>query len=152
MCAKVGQVVIQLLTVLAGILGGVAVGVQSPVANLIGQRVGGAASSVMVHATGTVFSLILLAIYRGENIQNWRALPWWTYFAGLFGVIVIVSINFTIPRIGTTAAISLIIVGQLIVGTMVDHYGWFGIQPRPIDTFRILGLLFLVAGSYLIIR
>ena len=74
---------IGILTILVGILGGVAVGIQAPIANAIGQRVGSAASSVIVHVTGTVFSVIVLLLYRGENIQNWRAIPWWMYFGGL---------------------------------------------------------------------
>ena len=143
---------IGILTILVGILGGVAVGIQAPIANAIGQRVGSAASSVIVHVTGTVFSVIVLLLYRGENIQNWRAIPWWMYFVGLFGVILYLTINYTIPRIGTAAALSLIIIGQLIVGTVIDHFGLFGNDIQLVDAGRVLGLLLLAGGSYLVIR
>jgi transporter family-2 protein len=143
---------IGLLTIFIGLLGGVAVGVQTPIANVIGQKVGSAASSVVVHISGLVFSVIVLIIYRGENIQNWRTLPWWAYLAGLFGVILYLTINFTIPRIGTTAAISLIIIGQLIAGTVIDHFGFFGNAIHSIDGGRLIGLLLLVIGSYLLTR
>lgn len=140
------------LTVLIGTLGGIAVGIQTPIANIIGQKVGSAASSVVVHVSGLVFSVIILLLYRGENIQNWRALPAWVYIVGLFGVILYLCINYTIPRIGTTAAISLIIIGQLIAGTVIDHFGLFGNEIHTIDGGRLLGLLLLVGGSYLVIR
>ncbi len=78
---------LRLLTVFIGILGGMAVGIQTPIAYAIGQRVGSAASSVVVHVTGSVFSIILLVFYRGDDIRNWRALPWWADFVGLFGVV-----------------------------------------------------------------
>ncbi len=140
------------LTILIGLIGGVSVGLQTPIANAIGQKVGSASSSLFIHLSGTVFSLIALIIYRGENIQNWRELPWWTYFVGLFGVILYFSINFTIPRIGTTAAISLIIIGQLVTGIVIDHFGLLANTIQPIDGGRVLGILLLVLGSYLVIR
>lgn len=43
-----------LLTILAGLAGGVAVGIQSPLAGAIGQRVGGTASSFIVHLSGMI--------------------------------------------------------------------------------------------------
>ncbi len=143
---------ISFLTVLIGMLGGIAVGIQTPIANIIGQKVGSAASSFVVHISGLVFSVIVLLIYRGENIQNWRTLPAWVYIVGLFGVILYLTINYTIPRIGTTAAVSLIIMGQLVAGTVIDHFGLFGNAIHPIDGGRLLGLLLLIGGSYLVIR
>ena len=141
-----------ILTIIIGMLGGIAVGVQTPIANAIGQKVGSAASSVVVHISGTMFSIIVLIINRGENIHKWRELPMWTYVVGLFGVILYLSINYTIPRIGTTAAISLIIIGQLVAGTVIDHFGLFGNEINLIDGGRVLGLLLLAIGSYLVIR
>lgn len=140
------------LTLLIGVLGGLAVGVQTPIANTIGKKVGGAASSVVVHVSGLIFSVVVLLLYRGENIRQWRELPWWAYLAGLFGVILYLTINFTIPRIGTAAAISLIIVGQLLAGVVIDHFGFFGSAVHAVDAGRLLGLLLLVAGSYLLVR
>lgn len=140
------------ITALIGMLGGVAVGMQTPIANAIGQRIGGAGSSLVVHVSGTVFSLVLLAIYRGENIGNWRTLPLWTYIVGAFGVLLFVTINYTIPRLGTTAAISLIIMGQLTAGALIDQFGLFGVAVQPISTMKVAGLMLLLAGSYLVIR
>ncbi len=143
---------IGLLTIIVGLLGGVAVGVQTPIANVIGQKVGSAASSVVVHISGLIFSVLVLLLYRGENIQNWRSLPWWAYLAGLFGVILYLTINYTIPRIGTLGAITLIIIGQLVTGTVIDHFGFFGNVVRQVDAGRLLGLLLLIASSYLLTR
>jgi len=48
--------------------------------------------------------------------------------------------------------IMLIIVGQLLMGMLVDHFGWFGVDVRPIDLPRIAGVLLLFAGGFLISR
>jgi transporter family-2 protein len=39
------------LTILIGLLGGVAVGIQGPIAGAMSQRVGSATSSLVVHVT-----------------------------------------------------------------------------------------------------
>jgi bacterial/archaeal transporter family-2 protein len=142
----------QLLTILIGILGGIAVGVQTPIANSIGQRVGGTASSLVVHLSGAIASGLLLMMRGGENIQNLRTLPWWMFGVGIFGVVLYLTINHTIPRIGAATAITLIIVGQLVAGMVIDHFGLLGAAARPIDGTRIVAALMLLGGGYLMTR
>lgn len=139
-----------LLTVLIGLAGGVAVGIQGPIAGAMGQRVGGTASSVIVHASGLIFSVALLMLRGGEKIRDWRALPVYMLGAGLFGLILYQTINITFPRLGGTVMVALIIIGQLAAGMVIDHFGWLGVQARPVDFTRVLGLVVLLAGGYLV--
>lgn len=138
--------------ILVGLLGGVAVGLQSPLAGSMGQRVGGTSSSFIIHVSGAIFSGILLFLRGGERIREWRTLPWYMLSAGIFGLILYQTINITLPRLGSTMMIVLIIIGQLILGVIVDHFGWFGVSQRPIDLLRVLGVLALILGGYLISR
>ncbi|HVP21771.1 MAG TPA: DMT family transporter [Anaerolineaceae bacterium] len=141
-----------ILVVLIGLVGGAAVGIQSPIAGSLGQRVGGIASSFIVHVSGAIFSGILLFIIGGEKIRNWQSLPWYMLGAGIFGLILYQSINITFPRLGGAMMVTLIIVGQLAVGMLVDHFGWLGAQVHPISLTRIAGFVVLVVGAYLISR
>jgi bacterial/archaeal transporter family-2 protein len=141
-----------LLTVLIGILGGVAVGMQGPIAAQMGQRVGSAASSFVVHVSGAFLSGALLLVRGGENIQSWRSLSWYMLGSGLFGVVLYLTINHTMPRLGATTALALIIIGQLAMGILIDHFGLFGTAIRQLDAWRVVGLAFLVVGGYFVIR
>jgi transporter family-2 protein len=138
------------IVALVGIIGGIAVGVQSPIAGAMGQRVGGTASSLIVHMSGMILSAILLWMKGGEKIREWQTLPWYMLIAGVFGVILYQTINFTLPKLGSTLMITLIITGQLITGVVIDHFGWLGVAQRPIDLPRILGMGALLLGGYLI--
>jgi transporter family-2 protein len=138
------------IVALVGIIGGIAVGVQSPIAGAMGQRVGGSASSLIVHMSGMILSAILLWMKGGEKIREWQTLPWYMLIAGVFGVILYQTINFTLPKLGSTLMITLIITGQLITGVVIDHFGWLGVAQRPIDLPRILGMGALLLGGYLI--
>lgn len=140
------------LTLLIGLLGGVAVGLQGPIAGAMSQRVGSSASSFIVHVSGAILSGLLLFARGGEMIQNWRTLPWYMLGSGVFGLILYLTINHTLPRLGATTAVTLIIVGQLVMGMLIDQFGWFGVSLRPIDSWRIVAVGLLLAGGYLMVR
>ncbi len=141
-----------LTTLLIGLIGGAAVGIQSPIAGAMGQRVGGAAGSVIVHLSGLILSVVLLVVRGGERIRDWAGLPWYMLGAGGLGVILYLTINVTLPRLGSTMMVTLIIIGQLVVGILVDHFGWFGVPVHPISAGRLLGVAILLVGGYLIAR
>lgn len=142
----------RLLTLLIGLLGGIAVGIQGPIVTAMGQRVGGAAGSLIIHITGALFSAALLAFRGGENIAAWRALPWYMLAAGGFGVLLFLTLNVTIPNLGAAPALVLIIVGQLAVGMLIDHFGWLGVVQRPIDLTRLIAAGLLLLGGWLMLR
>lgn len=141
-----------LVTVAVGIFGGLCVGLQGPIATQIGRRLGSTASSFVVHVSGTVLSGLLLLARRGENIQNWRSLSWYMLGSGLFGLLLYLSINHTMPRLGAATALALIIIGQLTVGLVVDHFGLFDSAVRHVDAWRMAGVALLLAGGYLVMR
>ncbi len=47
---------------------------------------------------------------------------------------------------------TLIIIGQLLVGVLVDHFGLLGVPIHQVGWTRLLGVLVLLAGGYLIAR
>ena len=136
-----------LLFVLAGLIGGIAVGLQSPLASLIGQKLGLMESVFILHFGGA-----LLLIMGGGTISQWRTVPWYALIAGTFGLVIIAAVNYTIPQLGTTTTIALVVCGQFLIGLVIDHFGLLGVAVRPIDLTRLLGVGVLFVGIYLIMR
>lgn len=56
------------------------------------------------------------------------------------------------PRLGSTVMIALIITGQLLIGVLIDQFGWLGVPVHPIKLTRVAGILVLLAGGYLVSR
>ncbi|KZK84770.1 DMT family transporter [Pseudovibrio ascidiaceicola] len=135
-----------------GLLGGVAVGLQAPMGGIMGQRIGGAAASVIIHAGGLIASLALLFARKGEQISEWRTIPWYMLASGVFGLILYLTITQTLPKLGATSAVLLIIVGQLMAGMVIDHFGLFNLPIRSIDLSRALAAMLLISGAYLMVR
>ena len=140
------------IIILIGLIGGVAVGLQSPLASMMSQRLGVFESIFIVHIGGAVFSLIPLLIYGGGKLAQWRSIPWFALCAGIFGLVVISAISYTIPRVGVAAAITTIIAGQLLVSMVLDHYGLLGASQRSMDATRVVGLAVVLAGVWLTVK
>lgn len=141
-----------ILTVIIGLIGGIAVGTQTPIAGAMSQRVGGAASSFIVHLGGLIASSVLLISRRGEGIDQWRELPWYMLCSGGLGLVLFLTVSHTIPKLGAVSGVTLIIVGQLIAGLVIDYLGAFGAVPRDIELNKLIGLTLLLGGAYMIIR
>jgi transporter family-2 protein len=150
--ARLNKLLETIIIIAIGLTGGIAVGTQAPIAGAMGQRLGGASSSLIVHLGGAVASLLLLVVRRGEQIQEWRNLPWYMLGCGAFGLVLYLSLSHTIPRVGATSAIAMLIVGQLLAGMVIDHFGAFGITTRLLDLNRIAAVFLLLAGAYLMVR
>ncbi|HLO30828.1 MAG TPA: DMT family transporter [Anaerolineales bacterium] len=141
-----------LLIILIGLVGGVAVGLQSPMASMISQRLGIFESIFIIHIGGALIALLPLLFYGGGKLAQWRSLPWYVLGAGVFGLIVIGAISYMIPRIGVAASITTIVAGQLLVGTILDHFGLLGATGRSIDASRALGLAVVLVGVWLTVK
>jgi len=138
--------------VLIGLISGVAVGLQSPLASMITQRLGMLESIFIIHIGGALLVAIPLIFFGGGNLGNWRSLPWYALAAGSMGLIVVGGVSFMIPRVGVATAITLIIAGQLVVSSLLDHYGLLGMQIRPMDLQRLFGLIVVFIGAWLTVR
>ena len=141
-----------LLVIAIGLLGGFAVGIQVPIAGAMGQKLGSTASSFIVHAGGAVLSGLLLFVRGGENMREWQSLPWYMLLAGMWGLLLYLTISVTMPRLGGTMVVTLIIIGQLLIGAVIDHFGWLNVPVHPISVTRILGIGVLLVGGWLIAR
>ncbi len=141
-----------LFLMLVGLVGGLAVGIQAPLAGLIGTRMGLLESVFIVHIGGAIAAIIPLLMLRGGQLGQWQSLPWYALVAGAFGLVTIGSISYTIPRLGVATAMTLIIAGQLVVSLLADHFGLLGADIRPVTLMRLVGLGVLCVGVWLMVR
>ena len=142
----------QLLTLIIGLIGGLGVGLQTPISGIMSQRIGGFGSSFIIHLGGMLLSGIFLFLRGGENIREWRSLPWYMLASGAIGVVLYLTVSYTFPRLGSAGSIILIVIGQLTMGALIDHFGLFGAAVRPLDITRMGAIGLGLLASYLLVR
>lgn len=141
-----------LVSVLVGLLGGVAVGIQNPLAAQMGRRVGILESAFIIHLGGAVLAGVPLALLGGGGLGRWREVPWYTLWAGGLGVVLVCAVSYIVPRIGIATAVALLVTAQLGVGVVLDHYGLLGLELRPVEPARLAGMALLLVGAWLVLR
>lgn len=72
--------------------------------------------------------------------------PAWLWSGGLLGVVVLTANIFLFPRLGSVQTVVLPILGQVIMGLLIDHFGWFGAPHAGLGPTRALGALLLMLG------
>ncbi|WP_248787698.1 DMT family transporter [Escherichia coli] len=101
---------------------------------------------------GSLAMLVMALVCRGPSL-SWdmlsRTSPFsWT--GGILGAIYIATAIFMIPKLGATTVLALMVVGQMLLSLMLDHYGLLGIPDYPVTGIRLLGVVLLVLGVVLI--
>ncbi len=143
----------QLVVIVAiGLAGGIAIGLQGPMASIINQRLGTLESVFIVHLGGLLAVGIPLLFLGGGKLGQWQSLPWYVLAAGILGVVVIGAAVYNIPRIGVAASIVLITAGQLMIASAIDHFGVFGVEMKPLTSQRFLGLGLVMLGVWQTLR
>ena len=56
---------------------------------------------------------------------------------------------YLIPKLGVGIVMTYALTGQLIIGVVIGHYGWFGLPVKPLSPAKISGVIVLIFGVIL---
>lgn len=131
---------------------GAAIAVQSSLSGMLGTRIGILGSSFVVHAAGLLLAAALVGLAAPSTPFSWRAIPWYAVPAGFLGVGIVAAVSYAVPRLGLSVSLTLTVVAQLALGAVLDHFGWLGAPCHALDAGRIVGILAIAVGTWLIVR
>ena len=77
---------------------------------------------------------------------------WYLFTAGLIGVMFVTVFLGLIPEIGALRVVAAVVVGQLVVSAVIDHFGILNVTVVPMSINRIIGMGLLLVGLYMIQR
>lgn len=133
-------------------LAGITVGFQHPLNSALADSVGGLNAGLANFGVGLiVLSLITVLLGQNGELRAIASAPAWTLSGGLLGVVIVVTSLSVIPVIGAVALTATTVLGQLAGSVVLDRFGLVGLERRPIDGPRLLGLLLLVVGMVLVL-
>ncbi|NBB51340.1 EamA-like transporter family protein [Rhizobium sp. CRIBSB] len=143
-----------ILSMLIVVLAGGATAMQAPVNARLATAVNSPVNAAFVSfAVGTV-ALALLALLgqTRPDMAAVRALPWYAWVGGLYGVVFVIAATWAVPRLGVATTITLMVAGQLLLSLILDHFGAFGVPRQPVTLTRMAGVALVIGGVLLVRR
>lgn len=142
------------LLILLGLATGAGLAVQTVVNSRLRVALGD--SPVWAAAVQTIIGLAALVMVGVLTRQPFAPVPgltrqpWWIWTGGALGIFYVTVSIFLMPRLGAALTLATIVVGQLVMALVMDHYGLLGTAIVRASPVRIAGALLLVAGVALL--
>ncbi len=136
------------------LLTGLGIPVMAALNGGLGARLGSAAlAAVILFVVGLVVAIAYLLVSEGIPARLYIApTPWYLYMGGFFVMFYILSITWVAPRFGISNAVAFVLLGQLLAMSMIDHFGLLGAPVYPLGVKRLLGLVLMSVGVFLVLN
>jgi len=143
------KILFYLLPVMAGVAITVQSGINSQLRVAIQHPVMAAFISFLV---GTVALALVLLFSKAAYpaFESYSAISWYKFTGGFFGVFVVTVTLISVAEIGAANMFVLIIAGQLVTALLMDHFGVLGMKANPVTMQKLIGILLLVCGAYIV--
>ncbi len=116
----------------------------------LGLFIGLYLSCVVIHLIGLAASSVILTAKKQVPFQHAK-IPLKFYSGGFFGIATVILFNAAYAKISVTALVALGLLGQAVSSLVVDHFGLFEMQKRPLNKKQIPGLIVAAFGIILML-
>jgi bacterial/archaeal transporter family-2 protein len=137
-----------LLSAFAGML----VSMQPPINSKLGGAVGTFAAATISFTVGTIALAVVAAFAGNTHLGGLKDVPWWAFAGGFIGAVFVASSLVTVRTLGAGGVVAATIAGQLTFSLVIDKFGLFGLDAKPISATRVVGVALLAAGVFLAVR
>lgn len=138
-----------LLGIVFSVIAGMAMSVQGVMNTRLGEGIGNMEANAFVQGTAFVLSLAALMFWRQGSftaLGNVNKLYW---LGGVLGIVITLTVMLSIKSLGTTVAISIILISQLLVAALIDAFGIMGSERIDFGWNKYVGLAVMCGGMLL---
>jgi bacterial/archaeal transporter family-2 protein len=141
-----------ILMILFTLFGGITLSAQSSINGTLSRKAGTIETTLLTFLTGTMFLAIFILFLGQGNVLAILEAPKWQLSAAFLGTLYLLLTVMAVPRIGVIATNIAGIAGQLVIGVLIDHFGWFNSLVISLDIKRAFALLFMIIALYFIYK
>ena len=128
------------------ILAGTIIATQNVFSTRISEKIGMWETTVVVHLVGLIFALILASLFGKGSYKSLVEVNKFYLLAGALGVMIIYGVTMGVSTLGASFAVSLMVIAQLSVATIIASFGLFGIDKIPFNLTKLAGIVIMIAG------
>ena len=137
---------------LTAIAGGL-VAMQAPINSKLGKAAGTFAAASISFIIGTLILVAITALSGADvKLGNLSGLPWYYLTGGLLGAAYVTTVLVSVRTLGAGGVTAATIAGQLSTAVVIDRLGILGLSQKPLSVGRIVGVVLLALGVFLIVR
>ena len=123
--------------------------INATMARVLGNPLLAAGISISISLI-VVVALWLVWGKAAGDFSQFKHLPWWVMVGGVVGAIFVAGSIVTAPVLGVALFFVCMVAGQLIGSTIIDQVGAFGLEVKPINTMKMVGLGLVILGAGLV--
>ena len=105
---------------------------------------------VFIVASLSIATYILVTRQSVPSTSTFAHIPIHYFLGGVLGAFYILAIVSVAPKIGIGMVTMMVLLGQIIAAMVIDHFGLLHAQVHKMSILRLVGLLLMVGGIYLI--
>jgi transporter family-2 protein len=141
------------LPVMATVVAGGLVALQAPINSTLGKSVGTFAAASISFAIGLVVLIAITLVAGGfGDVEKAGDLKWYYLMGGVLGAVYVTTVLVSVRELGAGGVTAATIAGQLGASVMIDRAGILGLPERELTPSRVLGIVLLAAGVFLVVR
>ena len=146
-----------LIFIALAVLAGGMLPVQGVVNSQLGRVLDNVVLATLISFVVGSLALLLVFLFRnnwvdGSGLQRLPEVPPVLYVGGVLGAFYVTLVAILIPKIGVANTMIAIILGQVLLSLLLDHFGFLGIEVREINWLRILGASLVLSGLVLVVK
>ena len=111
-------------------------------------------ASLVSFSVGTVYLAMATAIQCGSFFiaaETFGNLPWWAWLGGVCGLYGL-TVNIVIfPKLGSVQTALMPMLGQIGMGMLIDHFGWFRSAVHSFTGLRVVALAMILTGVCMVV-
>ena len=134
--------------ILLAFIAGAFLPIQAGLNAKLGKAAGSAVqASLISFSVGTL--CLLLYVLISQQTLSWSGIktaPLHAWLGGLLGAIYVTLVILAFPRLGPGLTFGLVVAGQMIISSLLEHYNILVAQPHPISWIRLGGMALIIAG------
>ena len=142
-----------LLAALVTVLVGGLIALQAPINSGLGKATGTFPAAAISFTVGTMLLVAIVVVSgQADRVSGAGDVRWFYLIGGLLGAAYVTTVLLTVRTLGAGGVTAATVAGQLTTSVIIDRLGVLGLDKTPITVTRLLGVLLLFAGTYLVIR
>ena len=140
----------RLIAYLLALLAGAALSFEGAIYAELGKSIGQIETSFYNFIMGSIIMGLLWIFFGKGKLSHVLEAPKWSLLGGLLGVVYLTSIVISVPFVGVGITMVAVIIGQLVMSMIIEHFGWLGSKKTRINKEKIIAVVSMIIALILI--